>query len=377
MSQTGDHHTQSGNIIRIGTEASVLDLFSLTWYLNRKDGIKETSQLQNREFITLDKGFDKSGKYTIEARHPDTHKLLGFILWKDGTIQYSNLGAQLGRKSLNFGVSTKRNDEGLAGTHGEGFKVASLVMLRSGYRVRYEASRFYWNFQFGGRASDLLYCKLTQMEKKKLTKQIEESKTRGSNEAANELRANIWDDITVKIGRVQGRGDKVEKEDFLKWIKVSLDLDRPSKIIHTRHGSLILEDGFRGRIYLKGLLLEGESAAPFKFCYNFRTGHVNRDRQRLSSPREEARTLAGIWEEAVVQNEGAALPELIKLLQANVAWPDVNLAEEYISKETSQKIWKNLQHRNVERKMFYYYDQTGDQVCRSCRLGDFRIGHCS
>jgi hypothetical protein len=242
-------------------------------------------------------------------------------------------------------------------------------MLRNGYRVRYEASSFYWNFQFGGREGDLLYCKLTKMEKKKLIKQMEENETRVSNKAARQMKANIWEDITVKIGRIQGRGDKIEREDFLKWIKVSLDLDRPSKIIHTRHGSLILDDEFRGRIYLKSLLLEGESATPFRFCYNFYTGQVNRDRQRLSSPREEARTLAGIWGEAVIRNEGVAVPELIELLQANVAWPDVNLAEEYISRETAQRIWKNLQYRNAERKLFYYYDQTGDQVCRSSLLG--------
>jgi hypothetical protein len=50
---------------------------------------------------------------------------------------------------------------------------------------------------------------------------------------------------------------------------------------------------------LQSLLLEGESATPFKFCYNFYGGEVNRDRQRLSSPREEAQALAKIWGEAV------------------------------------------------------------------------------
>jgi hypothetical protein len=46
-------------------------------------------------------------------------------------------------------------------------------------------------------------------------------------------------------------------------------------------------------------LLEGESATPLKFCYNFYGGEVKRDRQRLSSPREEAQALAKIWGEAV------------------------------------------------------------------------------
>jgi hypothetical protein len=344
------------------SHARPISLILLIRCLNRKDGIKEASQLRNRDFIILDKGFDTKDVYTIEARHPDTHELLGFILWNDGTIQYSNLGAQLSRKALNFGVSTKRNDDDLAGVHGEGFKVASLVMIRRGYRVRYEASKFYWNFQFGGRDGDLLYCKLTQMEGKKLEKQMAEYEARVRSGSARELKANIWEDVTVKIGRVQGRGDRIERDDFLRWIKISLDLDRPSKIIRTRHGSLILDDEFRGRIYLKSLLLEGESATPFKFCYNFYTGQINRDRQRLSSPREEARTLAKIWGEAVTLNEEAALPELIELLQADKPWPDVNLAEEHMSKETAQKVWQKLRNANADRKLFYYFDQNGDKV---------------
>jgi hypothetical protein len=66
----------------------------------------------------------------------------------------------------------------------------------------------------------------------------------------------------------------------------------PSKIRRTRHGSLVLDHQFRGRIYLKSLLLECVSATPFKFCYNFYRGQVNRTRPRLHSPREEAQTLA-------------------------------------------------------------------------------------
>ncbi|CZR65305.1 uncharacterized protein PAC_15205 [Phialocephala subalpina] len=331
------------------------------YHQNWMDGIKEASKLKNRAFTILDRGFDSKDVYTIEARHPDTGKLLGFILWNNGTIQYSNFGAQLSRKALNLGVSTKRDDADLVGIHGEGFKVASLVMIRRGYRVRYEASKYYWSFQFGGRDGDILYCKLTRMEGKKLEKQMEEYDAKARSGSARELKANIWEDVTVKIGRVQGKGNKVERADFLRWIKVSLDLDRPSKSIHTRHGSLILDDQFKGRIYLKSLLLEGESALPFKFCYDFCRGEVNRDRQRLSNPREEAKTLAQIWGEAVRLNEAIALPELIELLQANTHWADVNLAEEHISIETAKKIWQRLQDENAEGRRFYYCDQNGDR----------------
>jgi hypothetical protein len=318
--------------------------------------------LKGRDFKILDRGFDSKGVYIIEARHPNTDKLLGFISWNNGTLQYSNFGAQLSQKALNLGVSTKRNDDNLAGTHGEGFKVASLVMLRRGYRVRYEASKYYWSFQFGGRNRDILYCKLTGIQEKKLKKQMEDFEAKAKTGSPRELEANIWEDVTVKIGRILGKGDKVGRADFLKWIKVSLDLDRPSKIISACHSSLILNDEFKGRIYLKGLLLENEPATPFKFCYNFYQGEVNRDRQRLSNEREEARILAKIWGEAIQLDEAATLTEFVELLQANRRWADVNLAEEYISIETAKKIWQQFQVENPENRLFYYFDQNGDKV---------------
>jgi hypothetical protein len=51
-------------------------------------------------------------------------------------------------------------------------------MIRKGYRVKYEASKCYWNFGFGGRDGYLLYYKLTQIGKKKLENQMEEYKSR-------------------------------------------------------------------------------------------------------------------------------------------------------------------------------------------------------
>lgn len=276
--------------------------------------------------------------------------------------QYSNFGAELNRSCLNMGVSSKRHNHDLAGTHGEGFKVASLVMLRHGYRVRYEASKFYWNFQFGGRDNDVLYCKLSEMKEGKLKGLVEGYEAKVKRGTPRELKGNIWEDVTVKIGVIQGHGKKFDQADFLKWIKVSLDLDRPSKVITTSHGCLILDDQFKGRIYLKGLYLEGEPAVPFKFCYNFYRGEVNRDRYRLSNPKEEASTLAKIWAEAVKLDEESVLPRLVEMLQADKQWADVSLAEDYISEETATKVWKCLQDENVDGKRFYYYDQNGNKV---------------
>lgn len=96
--------------------------------------------MSNQEVLVIDKKFDAKDVYTIEARHPRTKRLLGFISWENGVLEFTNFGAQLSRSSLDMGKTTKRQKDDLAGIHGDGFKVASLVMVRKGYKVRYEAS---------------------------------------------------------------------------------------------------------------------------------------------------------------------------------------------------------------------------------------------
>jgi hypothetical protein len=81
---------------------------------------------------------------------------------------------------------------------------------------------------------------------------------------------------------------------------VSLALDQPKEIIKTRHGDLILDKRFSGRMYLKGLFLGSSTTSKnLNFWYNLYVGGVNRDRQRLIDDVQEAATLAKIWAEAI------------------------------------------------------------------------------
>jgi hypothetical protein len=83
--------------------------------------------------------------HIAEARHPDTGELLGFVRYKekDGMLELTNFKARLSRATLDLGVTSKREKDHLAGTHGEGFKIAALVMVREGYQARLETSSYY------------------------------------------------------------------------------------------------------------------------------------------------------------------------------------------------------------------------------------------
>lgn len=322
--------------------------------------------LTSKEVEVDVKGFDAKRVYIVEARHKITRTLLGFIRFQDGVLEFTNFKAQLSRKALDMGESSKRDDIHAAGTHGEGFKVAALVMLRKGYRVRYESSKFYWNFQFGGKDQTLLYCSLREMQASKLARLMAAYSKKTRKGDPRELKSNIWEDVSVKIGqKFRGLGTMIEEEDFQKWIEVSIDLNQPSKIIETRHGTLILDDAFRGRIYLKGLLLEGEnSSRGFSYGYNFKYGQVNRDRERLTDPNQEAATLVEIWQEAIEKDKAGTIKKYVDLLRVDKA-ADVRFAKKYISRGTAEHIWKHLLEVDTERKLFYHDDKNGDTVIPS------------
>ena len=215
--------------------------------------------------------------------------LLGFIRFsrEKGTLELTNFKSKLQLASLNFGESTKRKCEKLAGTHGEGMKVGTVVMLRSGYQVRFESSGSYWNFSILGRTRSQIYCRISPMKDTKLL-QLKTNAKRDPKKPKN----HIWEDVSIKIGRLRGSESlKIDISDFKKWLNVSTDLIRPSKVIHTFQGDLILDENFKGKIYLKGLLLANGSARPLKFAYNVFQGSVNRDGQRLIDPQERQKFL--------------------------------------------------------------------------------------
>lgn len=132
---------------------------------------------------------------------------------------------------------------------------------------------------------------------------------------------------------------EVEKQQFLSWVKVAIDLDQPTKTFETIHGTLIQDESFANKVYLKGLLLETTSSAKrFKFGYDLMEGVVNRDRQRLSDTCEQAKILANIWEISMGEIAKGAISNYVKILLDKAQWRVVNRAESEIS---AKMIWQH------------------------------------
>lgn len=170
---------------------------------------------------------ESSKEWVATARHARTDDLFGFIRHsKDkDSLELTNFKASLPRKALGMGVTSKRNNGALAGTHGEGIKVAALVMVRKRYQVRYESAKYYWSFSFGGRDKRHLYCQLTPMKDSEIRKSMTANYSKTSSGNPRALTSNIWEDFTVKIGKVYGStGRMIDFDTFLRWITVSFHL---------------------------------------------------------------------------------------------------------------------------------------------------------
>ena len=187
----------------------------------RKDAIKVTSRLYREDVTIIDKGFNSKDVYTIEARHPDNSDLLGYISWKAGTLELTNFKASLSPKTLRLGVTSKRDNDVLAGTHGEGYKIGALVMRREGYNVRFEANSYIQNFYFPQNTPEELYCNMNPMGVKKLDKLREAFALKARQGLQRELKANPWEDVCLTIGKFRDKGKKVTKGLPLSFVSVS------------------------------------------------------------------------------------------------------------------------------------------------------------
>ncbi|KIW81369.1 hypothetical protein Z517_04394 [Fonsecaea pedrosoi CBS 271.37] len=291
---------------------------------------------------------------------------LGYIRFqaKQGSLELTNFRAKLDRKHLDLGETSKRGKKALAGGHGEGFKLAALVMRRNGHSVRFETNSFCWNFSFRGTRPSLC-CVLSEPGPKLVREQREEYKRRVmAGDTQRGLTPYIWEDMTVKIGKSRDRGgsQKVSEEDFRKWMEVSIDLDTPESggIVRTTTGDLILDPRFRGRIYLHGLLVsqtsdDAQNDEGLCFGYNFYEGIINRDRQRMASPREEAKALASIWTQAIQLKGDSVIDAFVKLFAEDEAAADVEHSYKFISRLTAQSICRRLKESQPDA--FFYSER--------------------
>ncbi|KAJ9156285.1 C-5 cytosine methyltransferase [Pleurostoma richardsiae] len=342
------------------------------FYQNWKDAIVTTFNLDPRSFKPQWKETRNEIQITmrrevpVAGRRPD-EELLGYIRFKkkEGSLELSNFSAKLEMRNLALGGGTKSQQDNTAGVHGEGFKIASLVMLRSSYAVRISSTSHYWNFGLRGMYRDRLYCRITAAKPDVIRRNREIAAFEASS-PRNSLTPRVWQDVTVKISKGRN-GLKITEDSVRKWFKVSIDLvgPRPDSVIRADHGDLILDEAFASKIFLKGLRVDGQGPDGREYIlgYNFATGAINRDRERLMNKRQEASMVASMWERAILDGPEDVIRRYIQLFRDHEDSPDIALAERVVSERVATRMWAQL--RADEPDVFFYSEDSlsqSDQV---------------
>ncbi|KAH3174022.1 hypothetical protein KXX02_007454, partial [Aspergillus fumigatus] len=330
-------------------------------YQNWKDAIIQSFNLNLRDFRPT---YQESVDF-ISIAVPEVGSntnALGFIRYekKSGRVILVNACAQLRTDALQLGHTSKKGQLQFAGCHGEGLKLAAMVMCREGYSVSIETGNSYWSFAYGGPSKSRFCCNIGP-----LSVATPDGKLNSAQDMAC-FTYRTWRDVCVEVGPdSEGTGGGVSLEKFKQWLTVSLDIrgySYPESIIETDQGDLIIDPRFRGKTFLKGLLLPASvlEARPFELSYNFVQGGVNRDRQRLVSRYEQADLVRRIWESAIRENEALILPLYVNLLRNFPRAPDVELADQLLDHVTRFRIWKYLLKDAGDEK-FYFCQKTGSQ----------------
>ncbi|KAJ5742665.1 uncharacterized protein N7511_011236 [Penicillium nucicola] len=332
-------------------------------YQNWKDAILERFQLKRLDFRPFLE--DKKDHFSIivptSSDENGNSRALGFIKYekKTGQVTLTNACMQLPVESLVMGFTSKNDLDQLAGSHGEGLKLAALVLSRKGYRVSVAASQCKWQFGLHGKYQSLR-CVTTPSRKMSPAIQREPA-----DDMAN-LRFRVERDITVLIGAGRAKQSPVvSPETFFKWLQVTLDirgLSYPSSIVETPHGDLVLDLQFHGRLFLHGILLPVANSGfkPLKFGYNLTRGKFSRDRQELVASCGVAQQVLQIWQCALRMHEQTLLPIYVNLLQNFPHVGDVDHADILLEPFLKTRIWKHLLGV-AGRKRFFYCETSSVQ----------------
>ncbi len=349
--------------------------------ITRRDGIIKAFGLAERDICVVreEKTSGRSTEIVYKVLRigggDDKKEWLGYIRFKaldgEGTIDITNRSATLQPWHLDLGGTSKAGDANQAGAHGEGLKIALLVLMRGrqNHSVRCRSGGFNWKFNFTTRGR--LVARLRRMKPEAINKAQDQAR-RLSERTLLPFAANPVLDVQFVIGDAQAgrneRGEKVrrsqvKREDFDAWTKAALFLQdgRNGAIISTEDGDLLTDPQLCGHIYLKGLLLRVSTPArsasitakPLKFGYNFASGTTNRERQSVSGANEEAKAILAIWS-SVLATRPEMVPELDAMLNAKEPqYADISGAKTSMNFATAFRLKEYLFGGQFEGKWYY------------------------
>lgn len=276
-----------------------------------------------------------------ETVNPDNK--MGFE-YKDDTVRISNKTSKLEAESLLLGSSTKSDDDRTIGQHGEGYKIAFMVLLRNNKKIKvynYGAKEIWEVRLVNSKRYNGQQIPTVFIEKEAVWKTVPS------------------DDLIIEVSGITN-------EEYKQVVKSNLHLrnEEVKRFSVEEHGAVLLDDKERGRIYVKGLFVN--STNNLEYGYDFEPTVVKLDRDRklidsfdisweasiiwllASDSDDEMRKIA-----TELVNKNAADTQYVKsnLYKSNLKTLINNVAKEFYNEhgENAVPVTNNAEYKEIER----------------------------
>lgn len=235
-------------------------------------------------------------------------------------------------------------------------KVGIIALLRQNINVTYFTNKEIWDWCFhkypdleGGVTPSLLSIELHPSRPRKAKKDPHIS------EDVREARRVSKKDTTVIV---QGYEElDLEFNDYLFLV------NPPSgSILKTDLGTVLTSDDYRNKIFVKGIFVEERGIRdppPLIYGVDFSKVALDRDRRSLMTGAQVASTLAEIWTDLILKDNGTASAELyLTLLLAKDNSLETLEAKNCITRIAAEKLYKVLRSLYSPDTFFYNAEDT-------------------
>ena len=230
------------------------------------------------------------------------------------TLRVENIGTVLTHEVLLLGHTSKQDRQDLRGHFGEGLKIGILALLRNGHEVKIRTGSEVWVPKIENSEKFNSPVLVFHIEKGRLEKARVRVEISGVSK-------EMWGDI---------------RKDFL-----FLDKPKESESIRTSAGTLLVNERYRGKLFVKGIFVQSDPGLTYG--YDFTSAHTDHNRKIVDSfdRRYYTRT---IWSNALairpdlfepffglLENEAMDLEGLRDFGAAEIPAPILNRVEKKFS----------------------------------------------
>lgn len=239
--------------------------------------------------------------YDMEIQNPENK-----MNWErvEDKVIIGNKESDLSRDTLLLGSSTKRDDCRTIGQHGEGYKIAFMVLLREGKKVTV--------YNYGAR--EIWEVKLVNSRRYNGEKIVTVFITKQA----------FWKDVPNSNLTIEVSG--ITDEEYADIVEHNINLQDTSQetIPRTKNCRVLTGEKFRGKVYVKGLYVSG--LPGFNYGYDFSPEVIKLDRDRKMASLFDSQ-----WEASLAWAELSNIKEysqiVIDMVKAQA--PDVHFIDRF------------------------------------------------